>query len=157
MPHRSLDEGGCRACLPAGRGFTLRYAMYHVVHGCATGTLLRILHSTLKIKPRIREALSLKWVQRESHSLRSLKTHGFQCFPPAGKQVFSRPLSSSNPSATNMKLPDGSSYICGCRGIRTPDRRLKRPLLYQLSYAPILVNSKWPFVNSHNTDHCTDF
>ncbi len=26
-----------------------------------------------------------------------LKTHGFQYFPTAGKHVFSRPLSSSNP------------------------------------------------------------
>ncbi len=60
--------------------------------------------------------------------------------PQTGKQMFSRPLSRSNLPHTNFPgtcdifemIPTQS----GRRGIRTPDRWLKRPLLYQLSYAP---------------------
>lgn len=39
---------------------------------------------------------------------------------------------------TFKSLPLAIFFNCGCRGSRSPDPRLNRPLLYQLSYTPIL-------------------
>jgi len=44
-------------------------------------------------------------------------------------------------NSPNKKLPFGSTLFGGSTGARTRDTRLKRPLLYQLSYGPTLIAS----------------
>ena len=63
----------------------------------------------------------------------SSETHGFPtplrgCLPPAGKQLFSRPLSCSTPISMNFQIkisPKGNILFGSLKGSRTPVTRMR--------------------------------